>query len=318
MAEKADYFQQKNLNPGDNLRILLNSLETRQSRFKSMNATEALALLNDLDTVYEQLDTLEAGGMALESERGRFRTIKGEVRKNMKRVLKAIGGATALVEHRPKPAPDRDERWWWYINQAVVDQQRQLLRRVATILIVLFLVLGGIYVALQTVLAPSPDVLARFAAENDSFAAFEQGNLEDALVALETGLAIVPEDGGLWMMKGVYQELLGQDEAATQSFEQAQSMINDPLAFHIGRGQTYLRTGQPEKAQIDGVAATELDESAAAAWLVLGQSYEMQDKRGEAIAAYEKASEIAEAKGDSEIIVMARMSLGRMMSSIGP
>jgi len=293
-------------------------LETRQSRFKSMNATEALALLNDLDTVYEQLDTLEAGGMALESERGRFRTIKGEVRKNMKRVLKAIGGATALVEHRPKPAPDRDERWWWYINLAVAEQQRQLLRRVATILIVLFLVLGGIYVAFETVFAPSPEVLARFKAENDAYAAFEQGDIEDALGAIENGLADVPEDGGLLILQGVYQELLGQDEAATQSFEQAQSRLDNSFAFLINRGQTYLRTNQPEKAEADASAALELDESAAAAWFLLGQSFEIQDKRQEAMDAYEQASEVAVANGDDEIVVMARVALGRMMGNISP
>ena len=116
MAEKADYYQQKNLNPGDKLRILLNSLEQRQSKFKSMNAAEALAMLNDLDTVYNRLDTLEAGGMALESERGRFQAIKGAVRKNMKQVLKAIGGSTALIEHRPEPAGSREITGIQYIT----------------------------------------------------------------------------------------------------------------------------------------------------------------------------------------------------------
>lgn len=318
MAEKADYYQQKNLNPGDKLRILLNSLETRQSRFKSMNATEALALLNDLDTVYEQLDMLEAGGMDLESERLRFRAILGAVRKNMKSVLKAMGGANALVEHWPKPAPDKDKRWWWYINQRIANQQRQMLRRVATVLIVLLVVVGGIYIALQTVFAPDPDVLARYEAENVAFSAFEQGNIENALISIEDGLATVPQDGSLLMLRGIYQELLGQDEAAFQSYEQAQSVINDPLAFHINRGQNYLRTNQPEKAELDATAAIELNELTAAAWLMLGQSYEMQDKRGEAMDAYQKASEIAEANNDSEIVVMARMALGRMMGNIGP
>ncbi len=318
MAEKADYYQQKSLNPADKLRELLHSLEERQPKFKTMNATEALTLLNDLDTVYEQLDALEAGGMNLESERLRFRVVQGGVRKDMRRLLKAVGGPNALIEHRPEPALDQERRWWWYINQGVADQQRRMWRRVATILVVLFVVVLGIYIALQTVLAPDPQVVARYEAENNAFAAFEQGSAEDALTAVESGLAIVPGDGNLLMLQGIFQEFLGQDDAAAQSYRQAQSAINNPLAFHIGRGQTYLRTNQPEKAEADAIAALELDDSAAAAWMVLGQATEMQDRRTEAMDAYEQASKTAEANGENEIVVMARMALGRMMGSVGP
>ena len=79
-----------------------------------------------------------------------------------------------------------------------------------------------------------------------------------------------------------------------------------------------MRTNQPEKAETDATAALAMDESAAAAWLVLGQSFELQGKRKEAMDAYEQAGKTAEANGDDEIVVIARMSLGRMMGDISP
>lgn len=126
---------------------------------------------------------------------------------------------------------------------------------------------------------------------------------------------MVPTDPGLLILKGVLHEALKQEEQAAQSFEQAKLQI-DPLAhFYLGRAQLYIRTNQSVKAEEDARAALALDDQLALAWLLLGQALESQGKRFESISAYEQAGELALASGDSQIVVLARLALGRITTS---
>ena len=54
--------------------------------------------------------------------------------------------------------------------------------------------------------------------------------------------------------------------------------------------------------------------SPALGWLLLGQALEQQGQRFAAISAYERAGELALDSGQSEIVVMSRMALGRIMA----
>ncbi|MDX1521319.1 MAG: hypothetical protein R3264_06805, partial [Anaerolineae bacterium] len=56
----------------------------------------------------------------------------------------------------------------------------------------------------------------------------------------------------------------------------------------------------------------EQDNAIASAWLILGQSLELQGRNLAAIEAYQIASEIAFENGESEIVVLARVALGQL------
>ena len=315
MSNKLDYLQQKTLNPGDELRNTLSALEIMQPRFKSLSQADAVALFSDMDKAYHLLVQLEAGGASLLSERGRFESIQRHLEKQIGPVLKAIGGPAALADHRPLPPPPKDEQWWWYIHEDVAAQQKQTLKRVVIgITVTLFLLLLA-YVATQTVLAPAPEAVARMEAENDALLANDEGDAEAALAAIDRGLTVAVDDPSLLIMRGVFLEQLDRQVEAEAAFALARILFNDDPGFHLGRGQVYFRAGLPAKAEAEANQAIELDESIAAAWLLLGQAREEQGQRFAAIQAYEQAGELAVDSGQNEIVVLSRLALGRIMAA---
>jgi tetratricopeptide (TPR) repeat protein len=309
---KLDYLQQKKLNPADELRGLIDNLEGRRPALKSIDAPQALDLLQTLDQAHDLFQQLESAGLNLLPERGRFDAIQHYLQSKAGTILKALGGPAVLSEHRPQPAPER-ERWWWYIDDMVAAQNQRRLRQVVIGVTLIAVILGGLFLAFKTVLAPSPEVTARLQAENDGFTFSDEGNYQEALAAVEKGLAVAPDDAGLLTFKGVLQELLEQPDEAATTFQAAQAKLaEDPTTFYLGRGQLYLRLGQYDKAEADARAALALDENSALAWFLLGQSFESENKLFEASTAYEKASQLAMADSNFQVVVLARLGLGRV------
>jgi tetratricopeptide (TPR) repeat protein len=312
--QKSKYLQQKKLNAADELREMLSSIEDRLVNIKSMNPTQALILLRDLDLIYSLFSQLERTELNLVPEQGRFKVNQARLMKTAVPFLKALGGPVALSRHRPLPTPPR-EQWWWYIHEIVALQKQQLLRRLVMGVVIVLIVVGGAILAFNTILAPSPEVVARLEAENAAFEAIGTGDYRAALTILDEGLLAVPADPDLMLLKGVVYEILGQEAKASQSFADVQASMNDPLAFLLDRGQLELHTNQPDRVERDARAALEIDEDSASAWLLLGQALESQGRSFEAMPAYERAGQLALDNGESQIAVMARMALGRLSAS---
>ncbi|MCB0165592.1 MAG: tetratricopeptide repeat protein [Anaerolineae bacterium] len=310
---KLDYLHQKKLTPTDELRDLLKQLEDGQPQLKQINPTQALITLRNLDQAYQFFSQLETTGADLAAERSRFDSIQAHLKKRVGSLLKGLGGASALNEFRPKPPPSR-ERWWWFIDELVAAHQRRVLKQAVIAAMICLTVLAGLIIAFKTVLAPSPEAVARLEGEDNAFAAFDESDYAGALAAVDYALTIVPDDPGLLLIRGVALEALGRTDEAQQNFDQAKTLFESPVNFYIGRGQIYLRTNQFEKTEAEARSALALDETNATAWLLLGQSFELQDKRAEAISAYQQASELAVASGNNEVVVLARLALGRMSS----
>jgi tetratricopeptide (TPR) repeat protein len=308
---KLEYLQQKKLSPTDELREILNSLEERQVKIREMEADQGAAFLRDLDQAYLLFDRLETAGLDLSPERGRFNGIQARLEKRVGALLRAAGGRESLARLRPEPLPDR-ARWWWYVDDRVALQKKQAWRRLAVTLVIIVLVIGGIILLFRTVLAPSPEVVARVEAENAAFSAIEAGDYQAALAAVDKGLQTAIADPGLLIFQGVLYQVLGQEDKAEQSFSQAQAGVSDPVMFYLSRAQLELRLNQVELAEADARAVLELDENSARAWLLLAQALETQEERMGAVVAYERAGNLALEKGDNEVYVMARLALARL------
>lgn len=309
--QKLDYLQQKRLNSTDDLRSLLRQLEDIQPQVKALNPTQALHILRNLDQVHELVGRLEEIGADLTGERGRFEATQTFLKQHAGQLLKGLGGPGALADFRPKPAP-APERWWWYIHERVAEQQRRKLRQTVIAAVAIMLLLVGVLIAFNTVLAPSPEAVARAEAENVSMDAFSQGNVEGALAAVEESLAIAPGDPGLLILEGVFLEALGREPEAQQRFARSEQALKNPVNFYLSRGQIYLRTNQLKQAEADARAALTLNNQASRAWLLLGQALEFQDRRFEAVPAYQQAGELALSQGEDQVVVLARLALGRI------
>lgn len=311
MPSKLEYVQDKNLGPADDLREKLVVLEEAHFNIKTMDASQALALLRDLDDVTVRLANLTADGLDARPEQGRFQAVQGRLKQRASSLLNAIGGPQALSEQRPSPPPPA-ERWWWYIDALVAGQKQRLWRRLWLGLVIVVVVLGGLLVLFNTVLAPSPEAVARVQAEQRASAATGDGNYQQALAALDDGLAVAPNDAGLLIFKGITQQHLQQNNEAEQTFAEAQKILNNPLEFYLERAQLYLRFNQLDPASQDIEAALKLNDQSARSWLLQGQVFELQGQSLEAIETYEHAGQLAFDQNENEIYVMARMGMVRV------
>jgi len=312
---KLAYFHQKKLNPADELRELLGTLEDRGPALKALDSTKALILLRDLDQITDLFTQLEATDLNLLSEQSRFKAVESYLKKNAAIMLKALGGSEALDEFRPSPPPAR-ERWWWYSQELVAAQRRRLLKRIAIAVLVVVGVAGAISLIFNTILAPSPEVLAEVEAENKSMAAIEAGDYELAMTEIEKGLAVVPDNPYLLVIEGTLYETLGEDDKAARSFQKAESNFDDLAKFHLSLGQTYFRIGQYFKAEVEARSSIASDDNIAASWFLLGQSLEGQNKAAEAKEAYQHAGDLALANNDTETLVLVRLAMSRV--GLGP
>lgn len=308
--QKSDYLRQKKLNPADELRELLTKLEQRQFKLQAMTSTQALILLRELDQLDTLFEELEATGLSLLPEQGRFKSLESRLRQNAAPLLRALGGPEALAEHRPEHAPV--DRWWWTIDELVAARRKRTLKRIALGVSILALLLGGLIIAFNTILAPSPEVKLAFDLEQKISAAIKAQDYRGALVVVDEGLLQLPHNPHFWLYKGVLHQLLTETVAAEQAFAQAQAQFNDPLKFYLRRSELQLRLNQPQQAEEDARAAIALDERSAQAWLLLGQALQWQERAVEAIPVYERAGQLAMESGDSEIVVLARLALRKL------
>ncbi len=316
MTEKLRYLQHKNFNAADELRDRLTRLEGYLAKIKKIDQAEALALLSDMDRTSQIFDELTVAGVNLAPEAGRFGSIERRLRKNAKIFLKVIGGPAMLQKNLPAPSPSANH-WWWQIDQIVAARRRQGQRRMMLTAAAVLLVIAGITIAMQTVFAPDPAVIARVNAENQAFTALSAGDSQAALAAIETGLVDVPGEANLLLFKAVLLDVLGDETTSAEVAEQAMVALADPVTFHLSRARLELQLNQPQKAEEQCRLALELDDTSAIGWFVLGQTLEAQNDRGGAVSAYEKAADLAENNDDSELVVMIRMSMGRLMMSPG-
>ncbi len=317
MPAKLDYVQPKKLNPADDLRETLAALEEQPPRLKTLTSAEALAALHNLDRAAELLAQLAAAGINLLPEQARFQAIQAQLKKKAALVLRAVGGPAALANGRPVPAPP-PERWWWQVDAVVAAAQRKTALRWGVGAALLALALAGVVVLFKTVLAPSPEVLARLNAENDAMQAFAAGDAATALAKVKAGLAIAAGDPDLLVLQGALQEHLRQPEAARRSFEQAQAAINNNEAFYLLRAQVYLNTNQPEKVEADARAAINANPNSARGWLILGQALEGAGRQQDAALAYGQASRLAIKFNENEVAVYARLGLARLGETLPP
>lgn len=307
---KLDYLQDKKLTPADEVRALLRAVEERLSRLKSLHAAEAIELLRDLDHLQRLIEELSPT-VDLLSEQGRFDSIQRRLRGLTRLLLKRIGGAAAVADQRSDPPPP-PENWWWYIDEMVARQQRGQLRRILVWAVVAIIVIAGGIWAYRNFMAPSPQALARYEAEQALFEAIETEDYEAALIAIEQGLAQIPGDPGLLLSKGVLLEKLGREAEADPIFAEAKTGLDDPLSFYYYRGQMEFRLDRLEKAEANVRQAIAIDEDQSRSWLLLGQVLEAKGETFKAVSAYERAGQLGMDNGDNEVVVMARMALARL------
>ena len=273
---------------------------------------KALSFLKLLDEVKALMEQLEARGADLGPERARMKTVEGLLRSKadtLVREMRAVGG---LARARQEVGPD-ESRWWWYLDRTVAGRRRRRMLR--------WLAIGGAVVALLLVagfayrafLAPSPEEQMLYQHLAQAAQLRQEGDLAGALAEYEAARALAPDEPEINLWLGVLYEAQGRDEEAAAAFARAKALIGDELEFLVQRGMIYGQMNEVEAALADAEAALALDPESAMAHLLLGSVYEAQGNFPRAVEEFERAAQLAQQAGDSELFVQARMRAAMLL-----
>ena len=298
--------------PAEELRHILTRLEGRIGQIglgEKAAAVETLDLLDQADALIKQIT---ATGGDLAAENTRFNTITRQFDKKKATFLKEIGGAAAL--HQLRATREReDDHWWWHADVRL-DEERRLHRthvlRRAGIATLVLIILTSLYMLF---LAPDEATRERFRHEQDAEQALIDGNPAAAQVKADLALSWAPDNAELLILKGVALELQGETEQAQALYNRAQVLVGETDAFLASRAQTYMLAGRGDLALADAQHIVELDPDSALGHFILGNANASLGDYYEAADNYERASELADAAGQTELQGMARVQLGYIM-----
>lgn len=183
------------LTPADELRDLLEGSERLAVNLSGSGPDQAVRLLDWLDRIALLLPELEADGVNLQAERGRWQAVQGSVKRHSRDLLaemKATGGLAAARSRRSSPPPAAN--WWWQIDGILAaERKRKMLTWAAAVGIVLVLLFGG-YWLFNRLFPVDPVVAAVYRHRSDAEQYVALGELEPALASYEAAATLDPDD----------------------------------------------------------------------------------------------------------------------------
>lgn len=104
---------------------------------------------------------------------------------------------------------------------------------------------------------------------------------------------------------------------AIENLEKMLAAGKDNALLRFGLGNAYLGAGEPSKAVPHLQKAVEHDPHYSAAWKLLGRALNESGKPQDALAAYRRGIEVAEAKGDIQAAKEMTVFAKRIEKSLG-
>jgi tetratricopeptide (TPR) repeat protein len=236
--------------PADELRSLLDQSERLAVGMAGASPDQARQLLTALDRIVILFPELEAAGVDLQPERGRWQGVQGAVRRHrrsLQAALKPAGGLATARAQQPTPPPTAN--WWWQTDLILAAETRRktLTWMAVTGGLILALALG--YWLFNRLFPVDPLVAELYRLRNEAQQALIEGELAPALAAYETAAALSPDDPETLAWLSALYDAAGRDADA----EAAQAQLR-PLrpAFEVDSllASAYLGLRWPDEAKI--------------------------------------------------------------------
>ena len=308
------------LTQADTLRDLLERSYKQAVNMRGAGADQARELLANLDRIAELLPTLEAAGVDLRAERGRWQEVQGAVRRHgdaLRAELAPLGGLRALRRDLPAP-PDQSERWWWWLD---VQAQRQMRRRismiVAAVAAILLLIWGGLW-AFDKLFPVDPNIAAAYEHKANADELIMQGRLQDAAQELEAAYRATPDDPEVLSLLAAIYDLTGQQQRSLDFITKLRQQ-EPPGTALAELAQSYMLVGDLDKAGILAKEAIAAAPDKPQGYLVAGMVYEATGETGLAMEHYQTAADKANALRDHQTEAFAKVRLATLLQkSKGP
>ncbi len=298
------------------LNAQLDHLDVLVSKLGALRGKQALEILSVMDAIDARIKELKQTPSSIRAEESQFETSCAALRKGAGTFLRTVGGAGVLREERQQRNPPQ-EAWWWYVDEIYARQQRAAIKKTVTIGVISIVVIAVLGLVYQKFFAPSPEVVAKLNALQDSQNQAGAGNYAAALTELQKGLAVVPNDSELVLMEGVVYQLQGDQQQAADAFSRARKDFSSEEDFYLTRTQDYLSVNSYALAQADAMAAIGVNPQSAIGYLLLGGAQEGLQQIAAALKSYQKAYDLSDAQGLSNVSAEAKIRMAYLLQGAG-
>jgi len=302
---------QVKMTPADDLRSVLADCEGALGKLRG-SGEAALSILHGLDRMAELLPELETSGVDLRPERTRLTTLETQLRRKAGELLRELRASGRLAAARRVVQPDR-ARWWWYLDEEVRAARRRGVRKLLLSLVAVATLLTVGVLLYRRFLAPDPLTVRVRGLQFEGERLADEGNYASAVARFEEAQTLRPYDGEIHIWRGALYEITGPAGKAAEIFKSARLLFTEATDFHIARGQIYLRLQQVEQARLEAQGVLEEDPRSPEGHFLLGAALEFQGELGEAAAAYDHASRLAEERGQTELTALARVRMAFLL-----
>jgi len=310
MARSLRYEQ---ITPADDLRERLAACEKGIANLRGSGA-RARGLLEDMDHISELWPVLEAAGLDLRPEAGRWETVQASVRRGARRLVKELRASGGLAAVRAEQHPDGECAWWWRIDETVdQDNKRRALRTSLTLATVVVAVLAA-YFLLRLLFPVDPDLKAAMDLQSAGEMKIQKsGDFTGALADFRSATGFLPNDAETWLRLGVAQEVVGAQSAMEESYGRARALTASDSDFQFTRAGVYFALGLIDKAQHDAEASVVAAPENPYGHYLLSSIYETLGQGAAALASVQRAADLAEAQHQTQLSAMARYRMAMLM-----
>lgn len=313
----AQAIKSENVTPADELRGLITLSEKRVVTLRGRGAA-ALDLLLDLDRIAGLWPELEAQGVDLRPELGRWETLQAALQGRAPVLVRELRAAGGLPAARAQWHPQGEPAWWWFLAEQVHTQRVRRLKRTGIILASTAATLGLLYFLLFHVLFPvDPNMSAAIAAQHAGERKIaNEGDLAGALADFRLATELLPGEADGWLRVGCTLLRLDDAAGAAENFRRAEALLPDDIIFRLSRAPICHLLGVSDRAEADlrVVIATAPENSPAHYYLAA--ILEERGELAEALDALERAADLAESSGEIQLVALARFRMAMLMQQL--
>jgi Tfp pilus assembly protein PilF len=304
------------LTPADELRRLLDDTEKRAVNIRGVGADRALELLHWLDEIDALIPELQAIGVNIQPELGRWQGVQGAVKRHsssLQRELRPLGGLAKLRDEQDEPPPE-DRCWWWLDVTGRRDSVERVRRTLLIITGIVVVLIAGVWL-FQKLFPVDPAVQESYRLQTEAEQlTFDGGDPALILQKMEAAATLTPNDLDIQAWLVVLYEQQGQTDQAG-AIRQQLLAAQPPSDVYTQLAQAYLQLGHYEQSLRAAEQAIAENPDDAAAYIAAGMAAAGVGDRVSAMSYLQEASDVAERTGNSELQAIARIQLAQLLQS---
>ncbi len=293
----------------------LDELENLLGRLDSNNAELAEMVLNKFDLIHAEIKKNNPDHQVPFAYQTQLDYVEKRIRSNAQVIVNALGGTEKYNARRDQEGK-KEESWWWYLDRYIKQIQKKNLKKSLTMAGIFILLSFAVIFIYQQFFAPPPEVQARIRHEQTADRLISAGDLDSALIEIQSALSYEPDNYELLIWQGVVFQQLGDNESSQQSFQQAKDVVASLEDYYLTKTFYEFNGGMFDLGLADAQKLVEINPESAEGYLYIGQAYEFKGAYADAYKAYETASELAEKSDNAEMITTIKVRMGMLLQTV--